>query len=41
MDLVEVARQYISEMVKLAGPGMKVMMMDKETVKFFSFSSIV
>ncbi|VDD91413.1 unnamed protein product [Enterobius vermicularis] len=36
MDLVEVARQYISEMVKLAGPGMKVMMMDKETTSIVS-----
>lgn len=36
MDLIEVTRQYISEMVKLAGPGMKVMMMDKETTGIVS-----
>lgn len=29
------ARQYISEMIRLSGPGMKIMIMDKETVKLF------
>ena len=33
-------RLYISEMVKIAGPQMKVMLLDKETVRgtFISFS---
>uniref|UniRef100_A0A0N5AKF2 Vacuolar protein sorting-associated protein 45 n=1 Tax=Syphacia muris TaxID=451379 RepID=A0A0N5AKF2_9BILA len=36
MDVVQITQQYISEMVKLAGPGMKVMMMDKETTGIVS-----
>lgn len=36
MDLVTATRQYISEMIRLAGPGMKIMMMDKETVCLFT-----
>jgi hypothetical protein len=30
-------QQYINEMVRLAGPGMKVLLMDKETVILFVF----
>ncbi|VDN60355.1 unnamed protein product [Dracunculus medinensis] len=36
MDLVTATRQYISEMIRLAGPGMKIMMMDKETTSTIS-----
>uniref|UniRef100_A0A0M3K873 Vacuolar protein sorting-associated protein 45 n=1 Tax=Anisakis simplex TaxID=6269 RepID=A0A0M3K873_ANISI len=36
MDVVTATRQYISEMIRLAGPGMKVMMMDKETTSVVS-----
>lgn len=32
MDLVTAAQQYITEMMRLAGPGMKVLMMDADTV---------
>lgn len=31
MDLVTSVRQYLAEMVRVAGPGMKVLLMDKET----------
>ena len=34
MDIFLVTQQYINEMVRLAGPGMKVLIMDKETVCF-------
>ncbi|VDN23157.1 unnamed protein product [Gongylonema pulchrum] len=36
MNVVTVAQQYISEMVRLAGPGMKVLMMDKFTTSAVS-----
>ncbi|CAG9534127.1 unnamed protein product [Cercopithifilaria johnstoni] len=36
MDVVAAAQQYISEMIRLAGPGMKVMMMDKYTTSAVS-----
>ena len=32
MDILGTARVYIKEMVALAGPQMKVILMDKETV---------
>lgn len=32
MDLLLATQQYVNEMIRLAGPGMKVMLMDKETV---------
>lgn len=32
MDVLGTARAYIKEMVNLAGPQMKVILMDKETV---------
>lgn len=35
MDVLGTARAYIKEMVNLAGPQMKVILMDKETVGFF------
>lgn len=35
MDLVTSLRQYIAEMIRVAGPGMKVLLMDKETVKSY------
>lgn len=31
MDLVTAVRQYVAEMVRLAGPGMKVLLMDEFT----------
>jgi hypothetical protein len=33
MDIFTATQQYINEMVKMAGPGMKVLLMDKETVR--------
>uniref|UniRef100_A0A1I7W251 Vacuolar protein sorting-associated protein 45 n=1 Tax=Loa loa TaxID=7209 RepID=A0A1I7W251_LOALO len=36
MDVIMAAQQYISEMIRLAGPGMKVMMMDKCTTSTVS-----
>uniref|UniRef100_F1KXX8 Vacuolar protein sorting-associated protein 45 n=1 Tax=Ascaris suum TaxID=6253 RepID=F1KXX8_ASCSU len=36
MDIVMAARQYISEMIRLSGPGMKIMIMDKETTSAVS-----
>ncbi|VDN00717.1 unnamed protein product [Thelazia callipaeda] len=36
MDVVTAAQQYISEMVRLAGPGMKVLMMDRFTTSTVS-----
>ncbi|MFH4977828.1 hypothetical protein AB6A40_004537 [Gnathostoma spinigerum] len=36
MDIVTAARQYISEMIRLAGPGIKVLLMDKETTSTVS-----
>nr|CDP94323.1 BMA-VPS-45, isoform b [Brugia malayi] len=36
MDVVTATQQYISEMIRLAGPGMKVMMMDKCTTSAVS-----
>ncbi len=32
MDLITAVRQYIAEMVRISGPGMKVLLMDRETV---------
>jgi vacuolar protein sorting-associated protein 45 len=36
MDLVTCVRQYIAEMVRIAGPGMKVLLMDKHTTHMVS-----
>lgn len=36
MDLITAVRQYITEMVRIAGPGMKVLLMDKETTSIIS-----
>uniref|UniRef100_A0A183CBE5 Vacuolar protein sorting-associated protein 45 n=1 Tax=Globodera pallida TaxID=36090 RepID=A0A183CBE5_GLOPA len=36
MDVLLVAQQYINEMVRLAGPGMKAILMDKETTSCVS-----
>jgi hypothetical protein len=38
MDLITAVRQYLAEMVRIAGPGMKVLLMDKDTVPFFRLS---
>uniref|UniRef100_A0A7E4W499 Vacuolar protein sorting-associated protein 45 n=1 Tax=Panagrellus redivivus TaxID=6233 RepID=A0A7E4W499_PANRE len=36
MDILVTTQQYIHEMTRLAGPGMKVMLMDKETTPIVS-----
>ncbi|KAL3119793.1 hypothetical protein niasHT_010084 [Heterodera trifolii] len=36
MDLLLIVQQYINEMVRLAGPGMKAILMDKETTSCVS-----
>ncbi|CDW56873.1 vacuolar protein sorting associated protein 45 [Trichuris trichiura] len=36
MSLVEAIRAYIGEMIRLSGPGMKVLLMDKETTAIVS-----
>lgn len=37
MDLVTAIRQYIAEMARIAGPGMKALLMDKHTVSSHGF----
>lgn len=37
MDVLGITRAYIKEMVTIAGPQMKVILMDKETVRRSSF----
>lgn len=37
MDVVLAIRMYISRMIDESGPGMKVLLMDKETVVFLLF----
>lgn len=32
MDMVLATQQFVNEMIRLAGPGMKVILMDRETV---------
>ena len=32
MDVIVAARKYITKMIEDSGPGMKVLMLDKETV---------
>ena len=34
MNFLLATQQYVNEMIRLAGPGMKVILMDKETVSF-------
>ena len=41
MDVVLAIRMYISRMIDESGPGMKVLLMDKETVLFHSFTFIL
>ena len=36
MNVILAVKQYISKMIDESGPGMKVLLMDKETVSFFS-----
>ena len=36
MDLLTSVRQYVGEMVRIGGPGMKVMLMDKHTTGIVS-----
>ena len=38
MNVILAVKQYISKMVSEAGPGMKVLLMDKDTVRFFCLS---
>lgn len=35
MDVIVAIKQYITKMIDDAGPGMKVLLMDKETVRVF------
>jgi len=35
MNVILAIKQYISKMIDDSGPGMKVLLMDKETVSFF------
>ena len=37
MDVVQGVKQYISRMIKESGAGMKVLLMDKETVSVSRF----
>lgn len=32
MNVIQAVKQYISKMIEESGPGMKVLLMDKETV---------
>lgn len=34
MNVILAIKQYISKMIEESGPGMKVLLMDKETVNF-------
>lgn len=36
MDLVTCVRQYVAEMIRIAGPGMKVLLMDEFTTAVVS-----
>jgi hypothetical protein len=36
MNVLLATQQYVNEMIRLTGPGMKVILMDKETVSCFS-----
>ena len=36
MDVIVAARKYITKMIDDSGPGMKVLMLDKETVSWWS-----
>lgn len=33
MNVTLAVKQYISKMIEISGPGMKVLLMDKETVR--------
>ena len=35
MDVVQGVKQYITRMIKESGAGMKVLLMDKETVSWY------
>lgn len=35
MNVVLAVKQYVAKMIEESGPGMKVLLMDKETVSFF------
>lgn len=39
MDVISAIKLYINKMVDESGPGMKIFLMDKETVSKSSFSS--
>lgn len=38
MDLITAVRHYVVEMIRIVGPGMKVLLMDQETVDLNKFS---
>lgn len=37
MSYLLAVQQYLNEMIRLAGPGMKVLLMDKETVRDLTY----
>lgn len=40
MDVVQGVKQYITRMIKESGAGMKVLLMDKETVSWYKVFKI-
>lgn len=40
MNVVLAVKQYVSKMIEDSGPGMKVLLMDKETVKLQGDSQV-
>lgn len=40
MNVILAVKQYVSKMVEDSGPGMKVLLMDKETVRFLKFFKV-
>lgn len=37
MNVILAVKQYVTKMIEDSGPGMKVLLMDKETVRHFLF----
>ena len=35
MNVILAVKQYVTKMIEDSGPGMKVLLMDKETVSFY------
>jgi len=38
MNVILAVKQYVSKMIDESGPGMKVLLMDKETVSYHAHS---